>query len=189
MRYRIRPIDGAFVTMILVIVVASTVPLREHRWISVFAAIASILVLVLLVWQVWRGVSGKLTRSSEPPEAGRRLRLILGLVILFPLGLLLMTEVLDIVARHTVLFVRASDAVSHSPALCREVGCPISIGWPIKVSISATSDSGAGSIEIPLSGTKKHAKLYVEGTKQNGIWTLNKEYFKVDKGGEAFSTH
>lgn len=182
MRYRIRPIDGALITMVMVIIFACIEPLRGHRWSSVFATVALFVMLIFLFWQVWLWV----TRSPERPKARRPVRLILCLIIVFPLGLLLMTEVLDKVARHTFLFERAKIDTARSPVLCQEVGCPVDIGWPIKVSISETSESGTGSIEVPLSGSKGHATLFAEGTKQNGAWTLNKEYFTVDRTGGVF---
>jgi hypothetical protein len=95
-----------------------------------------------------------------------------------------MTEILDIVARHTFLFARASDSVIYSPTLCQEIGCPAHIGWPVKVSISETSDSGTGSIEIPLSGAKASATLFLEGTKKDGVWTVDKQYFTIGGAGQ-----
>jgi hypothetical protein len=186
MKYRIRPIDGALIIMVVVIVFACIEPLRGNRWSSVLVAIASLLMLTLLLWQVWRWATRKSSDLSESSRSRKPLRLIMGIVILFPLGLLLMTEVLDRVARHSILFDRAITAASNAPVLCQDVGCPIDIGWPIKVTISEDSDSGAASLKIPISGAKGHANLFAEGTKQGGVWSLNKEYFQVDGDGASF---
>lgn len=184
MKYRLRPIDGALIAMLIVISLARAVSLRQHPWASTIVAIAFFAMIILLAWQVWGWVTSQASRSSETPQGRRPVRLMLGLVVLFPCGLLLMTEVIDAVARRTSLFERARVSVADSPVLCQEIGCPISIGWPIEASISATSDSGTGSIEVPLLGAKGHAKLFAEGTKENGVWTLSREYFTVD-GGRA----
>jgi succinate dehydrogenase hydrophobic anchor subunit len=185
MRYRFRPIDGALATMVVVIAFACIERLRAQRWSRAFLAAASLVMLTLLLWQSWLWVTNISSTLSEPAKTRRPLRLMVFLVVLFPLGLLLMTEVLDALARHTYLFQRASVDVAQSSVLCREVGCPINIGWPIKVSISETSESGTGTIEVPLSCPKGHATLYAEGTKQNGVWTLNREYFTAEGRGDV----
>ena len=62
---------------------------------------------------------------------------------------------------------------SANPEVQAELGTPIKMGFMVSGNISMTNSNGHASIQIPISGPKGDAQVFVEGNKSAGTWTYS----------------
>ncbi len=59
----------------------------------------------------------------------------------------------------------------NNPQVRTGLGTPVTEGFMMSGNISTSGASGAALLDIPLSGPKGEARLYVEAKKSSGAWT------------------
>jgi hypothetical protein len=70
--------------------------------------------------------------------------------------------------------------VKANPEIVRELGEPIEPGWLVEGSININNDSGDANLEIPISGPRKAATVYVIAKKEKGKWNYSSLEVAVD---------
>jgi hypothetical protein len=61
-----------------------------------------------------------------------------------------------------------------NPEIQAELGTPIEVGFMVSGSISSSNTSGEAMLDIPISGPKGEAHVFVEGKKAAGLWTYSR---------------
>jgi TonB family protein len=89
--------------------------------------------------------------------------------------------------KSSEVYQEALGRAQYHPAVLAQLGDPVKDGWWVSGSVRVAGSSGYADFEIPISGPKKKATLYVVATKSGGEeWTFDKLDVAVE-GGERFS--
>lgn len=82
---------------------------------------------------------------------------------------------------------RSSDAYATAMQRAREhpqvtgaLGTPIEPGWYVSGQMNLSGASGEASLQIPISGPKGEADIYVEAEKAAGRWTYSTLIVDID---------
>jgi hypothetical protein len=81
------------------------------------------------------------------------------------------------------VFRDALTKVNANAQAVRLLGTPIEAGFPMG-NISVSGPSGQARLSIPLHGPKGKATLYLEATKQMGVWQFERIQLEIDATGE-----
>lgn len=67
----------------------------------------------------------------------------------------------------------AMDQLRQNEAAVQLLGEPVDDGFFPTGSVNTSGPSGVAELAIPVSGSRREGKLYVQATKEMGTWTLN----------------
>jgi len=120
-------------------------------------------------------------QRSKPTWWGRNWKWVVPVGCLAPLlvccgGVLLLVVFVFGAIRSSEPYTEALARAKANPEVKAALGEPIEAGYWVNGSIEVSGPSGKAKIAIPISGPKKSATLYVEGTKTAGKW----EYSTLD---------
>jgi len=82
--------------------------------------------------------------------------------------------------RSSDVYVTAMDRVRHDPAVVSALGTPFREGMLVTGNIHVSGPTGLAELEIPVSGPKASATVYVEATKQLGEWRFDHLIVQLD---------
>jgi hypothetical protein len=82
--------------------------------------------------------------------------------------------------RSSDVYTTAMQRMRESPQVVEALGTPIEPGWYLSGQINISGASGEASLQIPISGPKAEADLYVEAEKTSGRWTYSTLIVNVD---------
>lgn len=86
--------------------------------------------------------------------------------------------------RSSDTYATAMQRAREHPQVTAALGTPIEPGWYLSGRMSESGTSGQASLQIPISGPKGAADLYVEAEKTAGRWTYSTLMVDVDGRGE-----
>ena len=69
-------------------------------------------------------------------------------------------------------------------AVVAALGEPITSGYFVQGNINTSGSSGEANLAIPLKGSRGAATLYVEASKQAGLWQYETLVVALDEGGQ-----
>ncbi len=78
------------------------------------------------------------------------------------------------------VYVTAMDRVRHNPAVAAALGTPLNERILVTGNIHVSGPTGLAELEIPISGPKASATVYVEATKQLGEWHFDHLIVQLD---------
>jgi len=78
------------------------------------------------------------------------------------------------------VYLTAMDRVRHDPAVASALGTPFREGMLVTGNIHVSGPTGLAELEIPVSGPKASATVYVEATKQLGEWRFDHLIVQLD---------
>lgn len=88
-------------------------------------------------------------------------------------------------------FMKTSDAyvgalarTRSAPAVIAALGTPLKEGWFVTGNIHVSGPTGLAELEIPVSGPKGAATIYVEATKHLGAWQFDHLIVQLDQTHE-----
>jgi hypothetical protein len=87
------------------------------------------------------------------------------------------------VMRSSEPYTEALARAKANPEVKAALGEPIEAGYWVNGSIDVSGPSGTAKIAIPISGPKKSATVYVDGTKTAGKWEYSTFEVAPDGGG------
>jgi hypothetical protein len=93
-----------------------------------------------------------------------------GLALLAGGGALFVVLIFKVI-KSSDAFQQPVAAAKANAAVKAALGDPVDDGWYVSGQINITNDSGNANLQIPLSGPKGDATLYVVGTRAQGTWT------------------
>jgi len=79
----------------------------------------------------------------------------------------------------------ALTAAQSNEQVIEALGEPIETHGMMRGNISFSNDDGSADMNIPITGPKGDAKLYVVGEKTNGVWTYEKIEVVLNSNGET----
>jgi hypothetical protein len=79
----------------------------------------------------------------------------------------------------------AASRARNDERVVRAIGKPVTEGWFVSGSTKVVGGSGQADLEIPISGPKGKAKIYVVATKSAGEWVYSKLVVRVESTGET----
>jgi TonB family protein len=110
------------------------------------------------------------------------------------LGLILVVVALGVgifffamsVIKSSEVYQEALRRAKSNPEVIEQLGQPIQDGWWVKGNVSVRGASGYAAFEIPISGPKKKATVWVVAMKDGGDWKYDTLDVAVE-GGSRFS--
>ncbi len=78
----------------------------------------------------------------------------------------------------------AMERARSNPEVVAALGSPIEAGYFVSGSVSVSGGSGEAKLSIPISGPNGSGTLYVEATKQAGVWHFSVLMVEVDATGQ-----
>jgi hypothetical protein len=87
------------------------------------------------------------------------------------------------VIRSSEPYTEALARAKENPEVKAALGEPIEVGYWVSGSIDVNGTSGTAKIAIPISGPKKSATIYVDGTKTAAKWEYLTFEVAPDGGG------
>lgn len=94
----------------------------------------------------------------------------LGLLALFASFVAVLVAVVFGALRSTEPVQQGLAAARSHPIVQERLGTPIELGWWLSGGVQVNGPNGTASLMLPLSGPKRSATLYIEGTKRAGVW-------------------
>lgn len=130
------------------------------------------------------GDRGAVYQAPAPMWEARHLKLI---VVLAVLGLALVGTTfffaLMSLMRNSTPVQMGLERAKANQAVAARIGTPMKPGWFTTGNIAVTDDTGSANLSLSLSGPKGKGRLYVEATRQAGVWRLESLEF-VPHGSE-----
>lgn len=85
--------------------------------------------------------------------------------------------------RSSDAYAGAMERVRAHPEAIEALGAPIEAGWLVTGNISVSGPSGNAQLAIPVTGSKGTGAVYVNATKEAGVWVYERLELQVE-GGE-----
>jgi hypothetical protein len=136
--------------------------------------------------------------TESPPPAGhtppapwwqRHPRWLVAVVILGSAGV--MTAVVAAVfivvvgsIKSSDIYVEAMDRVRHSSVIASSLGSPLREDVFVTGNIHVSGPTGLAELEIPVTGPKGRARVYVDATKQVGEWHFDHLVVQLEPSGQ-----
>jgi hypothetical protein len=114
-----------------------------------------------------------LRRALAGRTLGRRALMFLGLLLIVG-GLFTVSS--DLLGRRLPIFQEAKRDLENSTVAKRDLGEPISIGWPVSYDWEAPGGIQKVRLTMPVSGGRGKGSFCVVGTKSNGSWMIDHTY-------------
>lgn len=78
------------------------------------------------------------------------------------------------------------DRVLNSPVALEVLGEPIDESALIRGNLSMTDDTGSASLQVPVTGPKGRAMVYIEATRTGGVWALDELRLEVEDSAARY---
>jgi Cytochrome oxidase complex assembly protein 1 len=100
-------------------------------------------------------------------------RFFFSLLLCVPPGSFAFTACDDLCERRLPIFHDAINLAEKSDVVKKDLGAPMTVGWPVVGNSEESQKSGHETLQIPVSGNRGRGSLLVVGTKTNGVWKMS----------------
>jgi hypothetical protein len=145
--------------------------IRSSRAFLVLGVVTAVAIIVILCKRMIVLIkSGTLRR----PLAKMSTPLII--ILAAPIVYFALAEDSDFESRRMQIFKDGVEAMNHSTRAIQTLGDPIRVGWPVDNNSVISAQSGHAELAVHVYGSSSKAKLYIDGVKSGGQWTITDVY-------------
>ena len=151
---------------------------KSQSWIVTL--VQGVLIIVFMIALFWRWISGAkrfvATRNDLKLGMPKWKFYLLLVGVGGPVLGGILIEVSDYSSRRMFIYAEGLRAAQGSAQVRDSLGNNLRVGWPIKLNAVESDQTGHAEMNVPLQGSVRRGKLYIEGEKAGGVWHIPSLY-------------